>query len=228
MKAAFDNAASKGIINVCAAGNSGNRRGTGDNVIYPAKYESCIAVAATDSSDRRASFSSTGPAVELAAPGVSINSTVPGGGYEAWSGTSMACPHVSGVVALMIYAHVPDIRGTLATTAKDLGALGWDPQYGNGLVDAEAAVGGTTEPPIVPYKPPVAYDQLVETDEDISVPIVLTANDPEGHYLTYHIISGPSHGSLSGATPNVIYTPNINYYGSDSFSFKVNDGNSIV
>jgi PKD repeat protein len=94
------------------------------------------------------------------------------------------------------------------------------------LVDAEAAVGGTTEPPIVPNNPPVADSQSVGTDEDTSVSIKLTASDTEGDSLTYHIVSGPSHGSLSGATPNVIYTPNINYYGSDSLSFKVNDGNS--
>jgi PKD repeat protein len=224
VEAAFINAAAAGIINVCAAGNNG---AGDDTVIYPAKwYTSCIAVAATDSSDIRASFSSTGPDVEISAPGVGIYSTYPRNRYVSMSGTSMACPHVAGVVALMIKASIADVRGTLVTTAKDLGAPGWDPQYGNGLVDAEAAVGGTTEPPIVPNNPPVADSQSVGTDEDTSVSIKLTASDPEGDSLTYHIVSGPSHGSLSGATPNVIYTPNINYYGSDSFSFKVNDGNS--
>ena len=81
VQAAFDNSAAVGVLHVAAAGNSGTPAGTGDKVGYPARYSSVIAVAATDSSDRRASFSSTGPAVELAAPGVGINSTLRGGGY---------------------------------------------------------------------------------------------------------------------------------------------------
>jgi len=149
---AFDNAAAAGIINVCAAGNSGNVAGTGDSVIYPAKYTSCIAVAATDTSNTRASFSSTGPDVELAAPGVGITSTVPGGGYESWSGTSTACPHVTGTVALVIAAGVGGVRTRLQQTADDLGALGRDSLYGYGLVDADEAVAGgapVDSPPIV-------------------------------------------------------------------------------
>jgi subtilisin len=93
VKAAFDNANAAGVLNVCAAGNSGTPPGKGDNVIYPARYESCIAVAATDYSDERPRWSSTGLDVELAAPGVSINSTLCGGEYGTKSGTSMAQWH---------------------------------------------------------------------------------------------------------------------------------------
>jgi hypothetical protein len=216
---------SYGIINVCAAGNSGNTAGTGDNMIYPARFDSCIAVAATTNTvgDLRASFSSTGQQMELAAPGAGIYSTVPGGGYESWSGTSMACPHVSGVVALMISAGVTDIRATLAETAEDLGDPGWDPQYGYGLVNAVAAVGGSSGST---NNPPVANYQSLETNEDTSRAIVLTASDPDGDTLTYHIVSSPSNGNLSGVAPNVSYTPDANYNGTDSFTFKVNDGSS--
>ena len=217
---AFNNAAAEGVINVCAAGNSGAGE---DTVIYPAKFASCIAVAATTSSDARASFSSTGPDVEIAAPGSSILSTYLNNGYAYMSGTSMACPHVSGVVALMIHANIADIRAKLAATAEDLGTLGWDPQYGNGLVNAVEAVGessGSTN------NPPIANDQSVETDEDISLAVELTASDQDNDTLTYDIISGPSHGNLSGTAPNVLYTPDNNYNGLDSFTFKVNDGNS--
>jgi subtilisin len=75
VRTAFDNAAAAGIIHVAAAGNSGNAAGKSNSVGYPARYESVIAVAATDQNNTRASFSSTGPTVELAAPGVGIPST---------------------------------------------------------------------------------------------------------------------------------------------------------
>lgn len=96
VQAAFDNAAAAGMLHVAAAGNSGNCLGTGDSVLFPARYGSVIAVAATDQADVSPCFSSTGPTVELAAPGVSINSTAPGGGYQVLSGTSMAA-HRNGV-----------------------------------------------------------------------------------------------------------------------------------
>jgi subtilisin len=187
----FDLAADSGIINVCAAGNSGNYAGTGDNMIYPARFDSCIAVAATTNTegDLRASFSSTGQQMELAAPGAGIYSTVPGGGYQSWSGTSMACPHVSGVVALMLYAGVADIRTTLTATADDLGSPGWDPQYGYGLVNAVAAVGGssgsTNNPPVANAGP----DQtLNDADGDGAEIVTLDGSnsfDPDGVIISY-------------------------------------------
>lgn len=75
VKDACDEAYLAGHLLVAAAGNDGNEEGTGDNVGYPAGYSSVIAVAASDSDDQRASFSSTGPAVELIAPGVGVLST---------------------------------------------------------------------------------------------------------------------------------------------------------
>jgi hypothetical protein len=72
--------------------------------------------------------------------------------------------------------------------------------------------------------PPVAYDQSVTTNEDESVNITLQAGDPDGDSLTYEVGSGPSHGSLSGTAPNLIYAPNANYYGDDGFTFKAYDG----
>lgn len=77
LKDACDAAYAAGHLVVSSAGNEGNVDGTGDNVGYPAKYDSVIAVAASDIYDHRASFSSTGPAVELIAPGVDVLSTIP-------------------------------------------------------------------------------------------------------------------------------------------------------
>jgi len=126
-----------GIIQVAAAGNE-----YGGSVIYPAAYEEVIAVSATDDTDSIAGFSSIGPEVELAAPGADILSTAKGGGTAVKSGTSMACPHVTGVVALAISAGIVDPRTALQNAADDLGAPGQDNLYGYGLVDAEETVTG--------------------------------------------------------------------------------------
>ncbi len=71
---------------------------------------------------------------------------------------------------------------------------------------------------------PVAAAQSVTTDEDINKAITLTATDAESIPLTYNVLSGPSHGSLTGTAPNVTYVPTGNYNGPDSFTFKANDG----
>lgn len=206
-----------GIIIVAAAGNN-----YGGAVIYPAAYPSVIAVSSTTSYDILSSFSSVGPEVELAAPGSSIYSTYKNGGYATLSGTSMAAPHVSGTAALVIAANPGisniEVRQILQDTADDLGDPGWDISYGYGLVDAyEAAVSiGTNQPP-------VADNQLVTTQKGTAINIALTGSDGDGDDLTYTIDSGPSKGTLSGTAPEITYSPNSDYIGEDSFTFKVND-----
>src|SRR5205823_7746640 len=71
---------------------------------------------------------------------------------------------------------------------------------------------------------PVASDQAVTTDEDTARAITLGATDTEGSALTYTIVVGPVHGTLSGTAPALTYTPAANYNGADSFTFKANDG----
>ena len=152
LQSACDAAEDAGIVVVAAAGNDGNRRGKGDNVDYPGRYSSVIAVAATDINDKRASWSSTGSTVELSAPGVSIYSTYWDDMYATESGTSMACPHVSGVVALVKYSDSTltntEVRQRLQTTADDLGKSGKDNLYGYGLVDADEAAPEPTSQPL--------------------------------------------------------------------------------
>jgi len=136
LKYACDRAYALGVLLVAAAGNNGA------TVSYPAAYSSVIAVAATDSYNRRASFSSYGSKIELAAPGVSIYSTYKNGWYATMSGTSMACPHVAGAAALAWASGLTtnrSVRSRLMTTAEDLGTRGFDVYFGYGLVDAQWA-----------------------------------------------------------------------------------------
>ena len=75
-----------------------------------------------------------------------------------------------------------------------------------------------------PNQAPVANPQNLSTPEDTSRDILLTGSDPDGDTITYTVVSNPAHGMLSGIAPNLVYTPTLNYNGSDSFKFKVNDG----
>ncbi len=137
-----------GIVIVASAGNGGDGDPTTEEISYPAAYPEVIAVGATNTDDLVASFSNTGSYIEVAAPGVRVYSTYKFGRYQTLSGTSMACPHVAGLVALIIAVHgkmpVGDfndrcpntIRGFLHRTSLDLGPSGWDPAYGYGLIQA--------------------------------------------------------------------------------------------
>src|SRR3990172_1922031 len=134
------NAYNNGIVLVAAAGNAGPGANT---VGYPARYASVISVAATLSNDEVVSFSSRGPELSVAAPGVTIYSTYLNGQYVSMSGTSMACPHAAGTVALILEneTHTPaEVKNILQETAVDLGAIGPDMAYGHGRINAKAAV----------------------------------------------------------------------------------------
>jgi subtilisin len=130
---AYDN----GVLLVAAAGNDGP---CSDCVGYPAAYSTVMAVSSTDCSDGLSGFSSTGPEVEIAGPGTDIYSTVIGS-YDTFSGTSMACPHVSGAGGQLMANGDSNTqaRDTLTSSAEDLG-LG-DNEQGAGLVDVAAALG---------------------------------------------------------------------------------------
>ncbi len=127
----------KGGVVVTAAGNYGT-------VETFAASDTNIVVSATDSSDVKASWSSYGQFVDVAAPGTSIWTTTRGGGYKAASGTSVASPVTAGVVALMMAANPAigpaDIEKLLFSTALDLGSAGFDTYYGRGRINAQAAV----------------------------------------------------------------------------------------
>ena len=147
LQQAYDNTWDAGVIHFAASGNGG-----GSSVSIPARYDSVIAVGATDDRDRRAGFSQGGPDLELVAPGVNVYSTTSNSdtSYDNFDGTSMASPHAAGVAALIIGAGIQDANGNgrvndevrqlMIDTAIDLGTPGFDTSFGHGLVNAEAAL----------------------------------------------------------------------------------------
>jgi serine protease len=154
----------KGATIVAATGNDGL-----GSLSYPAAYdEYVIAVGATRYDELRAPYSNYGPGIDVVAPGGDMNVDQNGDGYgdgvlqqtfsgqrnnwgyHFFQGTSMATPHVAGVAALLVSTGVTspsEIRNRIQTSAKDLGAAGYDTVYGHGLVNAAAAMGSIPTPP---------------------------------------------------------------------------------
>ena len=167
---ALDRALAAGVLVIVAAGNEGPNENT---VGYPGAYPQSLAVAAVDENLTVARFSSRGRNVFVAAPGVNVRSTYPGGQYATMSGTSMATPHVAGLAALWVEANRdklpkanrPDrFRKELVAACRDHGAGGWDTAYGNGFPDAVKLVGEkAVQPP--PPPPPPALDLEEELAE---------------------------------------------------------------
>ena len=128
---------SKGGNFFCSAMNNNKDEGFAPN-------DNIMAVSATDSNDAKASFSSFGAFVDVAAPGVSLLTTNRSGTYSNASGTSFSAPTTAGVAALVKSANPAlspaDVDDIIKSTAKDLGAAGVDIYFGSGRVDAAAAV----------------------------------------------------------------------------------------
>jgi serine protease len=138
---AINHALGKGVVVVAAAGNSGRRVG------WPAAYPGVVAVSATDPNDTIASFSSRGPEVSIAAPGVAVTQqTICNGGrdkceiFGTYNGTSMASPHVAGVAAMIEALGVtngPAVAEVLAASARPKEEKNL---YGAGILDGGSAV----------------------------------------------------------------------------------------
>ena len=153
LETAINNAWSKGVVLVAAAGNGGNT-----SKIYPAAYPNVIAVAATDNKDAKASFSTYGASwVDIAAPGVNVYSTFPNQdfalagpnnrslSYDVGNGTSMSSPIVAATVALAWStdpgATNETIRNKVESTADKIN--GTNTFWANGRVNTCRAVGGS-------------------------------------------------------------------------------------
>lgn len=122
-----------------------------------------------------------------------------------------------------------------ATFNPQTGEFNWTPNIGEAATyTITFAVTDNSTPPRVITRPvminvagnraPLAASQTVVLDEDTTKAITLVASDPENQTLTYTILQAPQHGTLTGTAPNVTYNPTSNFNGTDSFTFKANDG----
>ena len=219
----LDNLMAAGISVVFSAGNSGP---DAETITPPHNYNAglvnAFTVGALSGSSRLiADFSSRGPALcrrdslpldikpEVSAPGVSVRSALPGGGYGLKSGTSMASPHVAGAVLLLREAF-PELMGedlqlALYHSAVDLGPAGEDNAYGKGIIDVAAAFDYLVAQGHVPAPPSRPDTAVVVTGIearsrqcDSAVELVVTLRN-EGRVavgeVTYAV------GTLTGATP---------------------------
>ena len=116
------------------------------------------------------------------------------------------------------------MRSESKSRPKKLGSLS-EPTYMEFIILAVLAVIGVTAIVVLlPNPPPVAETCSVTTQENTPKSITIAGSDENGDQLTYSVVTGPEHGKLSGTEPNLTYNPETNFHGSDSFSFKVNDG----
>jgi hypothetical protein len=150
LQEAIQLATDNGILVIAAAGNNGNGLET---ELYPARYPEVISVGAITKYFTRAEFSSTGPSLDLVAPGTDIYSLNNDGEYITKSGTSMAVPHVTGAAALLMSSNKnltrEDVINSLYSTATPLGDKN---DYGNGVVNIAKALGIINEAIPNPYE----------------------------------------------------------------------------
>ncbi|MEU2158544.1 type VII secretion-associated serine protease mycosin [Streptomyces sp. NPDC019396] len=189
LQAAIDNALSKEIVVVASAGNDG----LGGNVkeTYPASYPGVLAVAASDRNNERAAFSQSGEFVGIAAPGVDMISTVPGGGHCADNGTSFSAPYVAAVAALIKSKHgtwtQEQIVAQIQQTAER-SIAGHDRLVGWGVVDPVRALTEDDKP----IEKPVAHEGVTRVEAPTPAKFHLgeTAEERNARLATYAVIGG--------------------------------------
>jgi hypothetical protein len=144
--------------------------------------------------------------------------------YTVFSDATCQTMIASGGTKPVVAGSVPNSN---AVTLANVGTYYWQASYSGDSSNGISASTCGDEVETVQTETnhaPVADPQCVNTQRDTPVPIKLTGSDADGNPLTYTIVSPPQHGTLSGTAPNLVYTPNAGYTGSDSFTFTVNDG----
>ena len=197
-KAGGAGTAMNGGLVIFASGNSNK-----DGDFYPGKYDRCVAVSALDRNNKRASYSNYGSWVDLSAPGSEVLSTMLNNKYGTMSGTSMACPHVSGVAALVLsraYGILSneDLRTILTQATDPIDQInpGYEGRLGTGTINALKAVSAASnEPPpspqnlnasnIEPARITVAWDKV-----NTAVYYDVQIREVNGHWRTYENTTG--------------------------------------
>jgi thermitase len=177
-KDAIDYAAERGVLLVTSAGNDYMRV-----ISYPGAYNGVVTVAASTPWNEKADFSTMGWWNSVAAPGVNIYSTVTGGGYESWQGTSMASPFVCGAAALLLSQYpelsTVELKNQIEQTAQ---GSGFTEELGYGVIDA-AAILGELRP--MAYGALKVKTNLVLEDEDDESYGVITVFSSDGVLKAY-------------------------------------------
>ncbi|MCG7337144.1 S8 family serine peptidase [Sporosarcina sp. ACRSM] len=211
-------ALSNNVLVIAAAGNE--KADTSD--YYPASEQKIIVVSATDNNDRIAQFSNTGSSIDVSAPGVDIVSTIPQRKFGSASGTSMAAPYVSGVAAMLKMddpsREIPELERLLKVYVDDRGTIGWDPLYGEGIINfteyANNPANGATEFIQLPEVHDVPLDkvwsikfnrELLEQDI-VNVKLLQGTNE-----IPIQTAVNPQNKEIITTTPLTPFKPNSSY-----------------
>ncbi|MEN8656022.1 type VII secretion-associated serine protease mycosin [Streptomyces sp. 21So2-11] len=189
LEQAVDAALAEGIVVVASAGNDG----LGGNVkeTYPASYKGVLAVASSDRNNERAAFSQSGDFVGIAAPGVDMISTVPGGGHCADNGTSFSAPYIAGIAALIKSKHqdwtYQQITAQIQQTAER-SVAGHDRLVGWGVVDPVRALTEDDKP----VDRPVAHEGVTRAKAPTPAELHLGESPEErtARLATYVVVGG--------------------------------------
>lgn len=189
LKDAVQEALDKEIVVVASAGNDGldgNVKKT-----YPASYEGVLAVAASDRNNERAAFSQSGDFVGVAAPGVDMITTVPGGGHCADNGTSFSAPYVAGIAALIKAKHEDWTRKQIVAQIQqtaERSIAGHDRLVGWGVVDPVRALTEDDKP----IEAPVAHEGVTKAEPPTPAELHLgeTPEQRNARLATYVVVGG--------------------------------------
>jgi uncharacterized repeat protein (TIGR01451 family) len=195
--------------------SNGNAGPNAYSVGSPASFPESFGVGAVDETEQIAWFSSRGPSQwnalkpEVTAPGVSILSSIPGGGYGKWSGTSMAAPQVAGIAALMRSAvpglSIAQIRYALtSTTAQPINGIYPNNTYGWGRVDALNAVLSVLQPGSIGG---------VVRDANTNAPLPYAVVRAESRLGTHAAVTTNETGQYTVYGPASLYTVTISAFG---------------
>ena len=221
------------ILHVASAGNRNSDTDLGSH--YPSSFDldNIISVAATDHNDDYASFTNYGSiSVDLAAPGVSILSTILGNSYGFKSGTSMAAPHVSGAAAL-IWSNFPastynEVKSRIMGGVDLLSDLTKNTQT-DGRLNVLNSI-------TMVNSPPIANDDSATTLEDTPITIDVLANDDDvdivtdGDSISIKSVNNGATGTTSIVAGEIVYTPDSSMFGgdTDTFQYTIEDSNTAT